>query len=399
MIAMSAKSVKLTRQQLHQEVWKTPIHRLSEKYGLSDVGLAKACKRMDIPRPPRGYWRKKETGLEVHRAPLPKPKEGTQLEIEFDPSDRPARGWKRGERDSDSTPQPLELVASLLSPEVHSLVTASLKHYERAKEGKDGILSTKAKRCVPISVSRDHLDRSLRLLDAVFRAWEDKGNRVEIPTSEEGRAALLCAGEEAIEITIVEEVKEIELEPTEEELLQPKWTWKRRVEARPSGKLTVSLAGNRIAESRSFHRRYRDGLDAPVEERGGRILQAALEYVEARRLYREEAARKHAEWRERQRQWDLEWQRREEARRRREEEARRVEALLEAAEKWNRARRLREFIEACEAEIIATKGSGEKAEKWTAWARSIADGLDPLKTGYLDDAGASILSTRRNDSR
>jgi hypothetical protein len=43
-------------------VWKTPITRLAKEYGLSDVGLAKICKKHDIPRPPRGYWAKKEGG-------------------------------------------------------------------------------------------------------------------------------------------------------------------------------------------------------------------------------------------------------------------------------------------------------------------------------------------------
>lgn len=394
---MSSSSVKLTRKQLYKEVWKTPIHRLSEKYGLSDVGLAKACKRMKIPRPPRGYWRRKETGAKVRQTPLPEAKEGTQLEIEFHPSDRPARGWKRGERSPGPPPPPLELADTLTEAESHPLVATTWKRFEKAKEGKDGILRTKAKRCVAVSVSREHLDRSLLLLDALFRAWEEEGHTVEIRVFDEGSATLLTAGEEEIEISIVEEVREFELEPTEEELLRPKWTWKKRIETRPMGKLTVYLAGDRIAESQSFHRRYRDGQDALVETKGGRILQAALGYVEARRSFLEEEARRLAELREEQRQREIEWERRREARRREEEEKQRVEAFLKASEKWTRAKQVRDFVCACEKELESTTVDGREKQEWMAWARGIADRMDPLRAGFLEK---SLKERRdRSDSR
>lgn len=40
----------LDRDELYEEVWKTPVFRLSRKYGISDRGLAKICKRMKHPR-------------------------------------------------------------------------------------------------------------------------------------------------------------------------------------------------------------------------------------------------------------------------------------------------------------------------------------------------------------
>ena len=389
---MSSSSVKLTRKQLYKEVWETPIHRLSEKYGLSDVGLAKACKRMNIPRPPRGYWRRKETGAKVRQTPLSEPKENTQLEIEFHPSNRPARGWKRGE--PSPGPPPLEIADTLTEADSHPLITATCKRFEKAKEGKDGILFTKAKRCVAVSVSRDNLDRSLRLLDAVFRAWEGEGHSVEIRVSEGDSTTLLRAGEEEIEISIVEEVKEFELGPTEEELLRPKWTWKKRIETRPMGKLTVYLAGDRIAGSLSFHRRYQDGQKAPIEQKGGRILQVSLEYLDARKQYLEEVARKRAERKERERQWELEWEREKERRRREKEENQRVDAFLKASENWTRAKQVREFVSACEEELESAAIEEREKQDWIAWARGIADRMDPLRAGFLEK---SVLE-RRNAS-
>ena len=61
----------LTRQELYELVWKTPMRHLATQFGLSDVGLAKTCKRHKIPRPPVGYWVKKSHGETVRRVSLP----------------------------------------------------------------------------------------------------------------------------------------------------------------------------------------------------------------------------------------------------------------------------------------------------------------------------------------
>ena len=43
-----------TRRQLHDLVWAEPKTQLAKRLGLSDVGLAKACRRADVPIPERG---------------------------------------------------------------------------------------------------------------------------------------------------------------------------------------------------------------------------------------------------------------------------------------------------------------------------------------------------------
>jgi hypothetical protein len=45
------KPIELTRQELYDLVWETPTRHLCKQFGLSDVGLAKTCKRLNIPRP------------------------------------------------------------------------------------------------------------------------------------------------------------------------------------------------------------------------------------------------------------------------------------------------------------------------------------------------------------
>src|SRR5690242_15428643 len=74
---MDNDAVRLTREEIYQQVWAEPMVSLAKKYGLSDVGLAKICIKQRIPRPGLGYWRSKEVGLRVRQTPRPKPSPST----------------------------------------------------------------------------------------------------------------------------------------------------------------------------------------------------------------------------------------------------------------------------------------------------------------------------------
>lgn len=66
-----AGATTLTRDELYRLVWQTPMIRLAERFGISDVGLRKICKRLDVPTPPLGWWARKAAGKAVKVAPLP----------------------------------------------------------------------------------------------------------------------------------------------------------------------------------------------------------------------------------------------------------------------------------------------------------------------------------------
>jgi hypothetical protein len=61
----------LTREQLYELVWSTPASKLAEQFGVSDVAIAKHCKKLAVPRPERGYWAKLEFGKKVFKPALP----------------------------------------------------------------------------------------------------------------------------------------------------------------------------------------------------------------------------------------------------------------------------------------------------------------------------------------
>ena len=79
---MERQEVELRREELYERVWLTPIHRLAKEFGLSDVGLAKLCRRQQVPVPGRGYWRRLQTGQQPVRPPLPETKDtGSRMQI------------------------------------------------------------------------------------------------------------------------------------------------------------------------------------------------------------------------------------------------------------------------------------------------------------------------------
>ena len=73
--------LSLNRAELFHLVWSTPIMKLADDWGLSDRGLAKACGRLRVPVPARGFWAKVNAGKRVRRPRLPKLPQGEADQI------------------------------------------------------------------------------------------------------------------------------------------------------------------------------------------------------------------------------------------------------------------------------------------------------------------------------
>ena len=82
---MQQKTVELTRAELYERVWSKPVIHLAKDYGISGVGLAKICKKHNVPTPPLGYWSKVKAGQRVRKKPLPALKTDDELKIRIGP--------------------------------------------------------------------------------------------------------------------------------------------------------------------------------------------------------------------------------------------------------------------------------------------------------------------------
>jgi hypothetical protein len=77
----ATQRITLTRNALYDRVWSEPVERLARTWGLSGRGLAKVCRRLQVPVPPRGFWAKARHGQRARRPPLPALQPGEAEEI------------------------------------------------------------------------------------------------------------------------------------------------------------------------------------------------------------------------------------------------------------------------------------------------------------------------------
>ena len=60
----------LFREDLYFLVWTMPTTKVAKILGVSDVAVAKRCKKLNVPKPPRGYWAKLQSGVIPEVQPL-----------------------------------------------------------------------------------------------------------------------------------------------------------------------------------------------------------------------------------------------------------------------------------------------------------------------------------------
>jgi len=84
---------RVTRADLERRVWEAPVRSLRGEFGVSDVTVAKRCRQMGIPRPPRGYWQRLQAGRDprqiLHREGIEPPRDvARELVRKFGGGDR-----------------------------------------------------------------------------------------------------------------------------------------------------------------------------------------------------------------------------------------------------------------------------------------------------------------------
>jgi hypothetical protein len=75
------REIRMDRAALFERVWSEPAENLAKTWGLSGRGLSKACQRLQIPVPPRGFWAGVQHGQKLRRPRLPELQPGEAQEI------------------------------------------------------------------------------------------------------------------------------------------------------------------------------------------------------------------------------------------------------------------------------------------------------------------------------
>lgn len=61
---------ELSREELFALVWERPTSEIAKDLGISDVAVGKLCEKLQVPKPPRGYWARVEAGQTPRRPAL-----------------------------------------------------------------------------------------------------------------------------------------------------------------------------------------------------------------------------------------------------------------------------------------------------------------------------------------
>ena len=166
------KQVSFTREELFARVWTVPVLKLAQEIGVSDVAIAKACRRYGIPTPARGFWAKSEM-KRPKRPKLPPSKEGVSESVTFNVLD-PAlleeiRAARTAGLPAQDDPQ-VEVPDLLVAP--HRLVR---RFQEKALAvTRNGVFQARFKMgdCLDLRITHQQLDRALRIADALIKACE-----------------------------------------------------------------------------------------------------------------------------------------------------------------------------------------------------------------------------------
>lgn len=163
--------MELSRADLYERVWNAPLRELARELGISDVGLAKACRRHAIPTPPRGYWMRKEPGRIPERPALPPAPDGDNMTLSLVQSR--AQRLPSAPGASVATVQ-IAADTARLAPFAHATFAALSK----ARASVDGLVSCGGAAHFQCAVSPSQAERACRILDAIERKLSELGGHV-----------------------------------------------------------------------------------------------------------------------------------------------------------------------------------------------------------------------------
>jgi hypothetical protein len=363
---------ELSRQDLYDLVWSKPASALSEDFGVSDVAIAKRCKKLGVPRPSRGYWAKVEAGKKPRKPPLPP----TADELFFQTAEKPVSKLLR-------IPNDLE--------HLHPLATELMRALGAGKADSDKRVSIREPTLPLVTVTRALAERAARAFHAIVTEVEARG----IPfrkgqSSYDG--GFFRKGHDRLYLKIEEEI--VNKPAAAGGRRQRNYYGYGQSDSRaPSGKLSVTLNADRYS-SRSAKRWIEDDKLTLQQVLPEAVQEVCRHFVEAQKRHAQEVIereKQRVESEERHRKWLAE----EAIRRREERERKHAEAidavmrnrkddLLKAAEWWRLHQVAQEFVAGCEQRWRNEQADELKPEQeeWLAWARKTAKALSPFESGY-----------------
>lgn len=174
----------MTREELYEFVWSTPLIHLARQFGVSDVALKKVCVKHNIPTPARGYWTRLEYGKSPPRPKLAPPPKGRTENLDWQSRPRkrvvPKIEAARAALARWEADRPVPVVATSERPDdLHQLTRRLERALGRVKPDAEEFLNISRKRLPAVSIGPRSIDRTVLIFDAFLKAVLDRGARVQ----------------------------------------------------------------------------------------------------------------------------------------------------------------------------------------------------------------------------
>jgi len=377
---------EFTRRELYNLVWSRPMKAVAADVGISDVALAKQCKKANIPVPNRGYWAREQAGKPVVQVALPPRLPGGSDRVGAAPPHRYyyVSDWAEEFQKVPVPPVPtfdeeigsVETRARTLVGKIryqrkfepaHPLVAKLLAHDEERRQEFSKYRSSYFAPKYDTGTER----RRLLIINTLFLSVARLGGRASMSTSKYG-----AGSERDIGITIGESHIHFTVEPAKT----------KKEEKKERLCLAFGMARDR-ARANKF---WEDNDERSLEDQLTDIVVEML--VSAEVSYRNSLVR-NREWIiERKAAAEAELKRRKEeaerkARELQEKSARdRIAHLLAQARALDRADQIRAYVESARSRVAETSRAQADFDRWAMWARQEADRIDPVKNGTIAEA-------------
>jgi len=172
-----------TREKLHSHVWSKPISGLEKELNLSNWDIKQWCKKLEVPLPPVGHWTRLQFGKPVEQIPLPPLSETAEKALATAEADPPDLTASRQEHEPPilfpgETELSFAVPDRLINPDK---LTLAAEHTLRSRITKPnpefGTLHTELEQ-LNIRVSPGNVNRALRIMDVLVKAWKRRGYRI-----------------------------------------------------------------------------------------------------------------------------------------------------------------------------------------------------------------------------
>ncbi|MCA9852244.1 MAG: hypothetical protein KC482_01365 [Dehalococcoidia bacterium] len=357
-----------SRKEVYEAVWKEPVSIIAARFEVSDVGLAKACRRSAIPVPPRGYWARLRAGQTPERPPLPPPPDGrpdrlffgrdtslvvaphspSQDDDEDDelPGEPPAFPDDLVERTERAGQQVRRVGVPSLRKRIHPAIASIVKREEERR----GQGSPRWDPYNPPLVESRWEMRRLRLLNALFLAFERLGLHPEVGRS--GRPT---------EVSVLVDETRVPL------MLEPPRVFRRRYRSYAiSNPLELRIASEwKPDEAHGIWEERKLPLEKQLRDIVIAVLVAGETLRRERELERYKLKLELVELRKQQERDRLEAV-----------EKARVEELFADARAFRVANEIREYVGAVRARD--REKCSPETESWASWALTKAAAIDPI---------------------